>query len=187
MALLEADTVTRTVVFGPPFAVQAAAAVARSATGSVRDAPWLASIHAALEDEAAGSPRALALELALVVQPEARPELAELLGSDVPLERLGGRLFLGRQAQAVLLGLAASRGEAQAMAADVGDQVRALAERRSVRALSLAPMLERASVTARGARVVMELGVTEDERAQVSEKLAVLAALLAKSADQPPP
>ena len=104
--------------------------------------------------------------------------------AELHLERLGGRLFLDREARAVLVGLAPDAREAQALAEQLRENFRALSDRRSVRALGLAPVLRRATATARGARVVLELTITEDERVVVSDKLAVVAALLARPPEQ---
>ena len=122
------------------------------------------------------------VELAFVVHADARQELAEVLGtqSDLRLERLGGRLFLDDQARGVLVGLAPAARDAQALAEQLHENLRTLSDRRSVRALGLTPVLRRATATARGARVVLELTITGDERVVVSDKLAAVAAILAR-------
>jgi hypothetical protein len=180
LALLDA----RTLAFGPPAVVRAAASGGGgpSLDGTLRKHPWLASIRGALDDEAGQGGRQAVVELAFLVQPDARQELAEVLGtaSELRLERLGGRLFLDRDARAVLVGLAPDAREAQALAEQLRENFRALSDRRSVRALGLAPVLRRATATARGARVVLELTITEDERVVVSDKLAAVAAVLAR-------
>ena len=102
LALLDA----RTLAFGPPALVRAAAA--RGGAGGAAQHPWLASVRGALDDEAGQGGRLAVVELAFVVQPDARNELAEVLGtpSELHLERVGGRLFLDRQARGVLVGVA---------------------------------------------------------------------------------
>jgi hypothetical protein len=183
LALLDA----RTLAFGPPALVRAAAA--RGGAGGAAHHPWLASVRGALDDEAGQGGRLAVVELAFVVQPDARNELAEVLGtpSELHLERVGGRLFLDRQARGVLVGVASQAREAQALAEQLHQNFRELSERKSVRALALAPVLRRATATARGSRVVLELAITEDERTVVSDKLAAVAALLARPPEPPPP
>jgi hypothetical protein len=184
LALLDA----RTLAFGPPAVVRTAAAGGRTGAAAVAQHPWLASIRGALDDEAGQGGRQPVVELAFVVQPDARQELAEVLGTatELQLERLGGRLFLERDARAVLVGLAPDAREAQALAEQLRENFWALSDRRSVRALGLGPVVRRATATARGARVVLELTITEDERVVVADKLAVVAALLARPPEQPP-
>jgi hypothetical protein len=177
----------RTVAFGPPAVVRSTAGMVRGAATRATQHPWLASVRGALDDEAGQGGRRPVVELAFVVQPDARQELAEVLGtqSDLRLERLGGRLFLDSQARGVLVGLAPAARDAQVLAAELHENLRALSDRRSVRALGLTPALRRATATARGARVVIELTITEDERVVVSDKLAAVAAILARPPEPP--
>ncbi len=101
LALLDA----RTLAFGPPALVRAAAA--RGDAGGTAHHPWLASVRGALDDEAGQGGRLAVVELAFVVQPDAGNELAEVLGNAVgaPPGTVGGRLLLDRQARGVLVGV----------------------------------------------------------------------------------
>jgi hypothetical protein len=180
----------RTVAFGPPFAVQAAALARGANSGAGPRLPWLGGISAALDEEveeAGGRGKVPVVELAFVVPEDARKELADALGSDVRIDGLGGRLFLDRQARALLVGLLPGRGDAQLLADGLSAQLRELSLRRSMRALGLGPVLGRAATTARDDRVVLGLRITERERTLVSDKLAAVAALLARGPAPPAP
>jgi hypothetical protein len=176
----------RTIAFGTPGAVAAAAQAARAQAAPEARLPWLAELAAALDDELGPRGAGLAVELLVRLDEGARRELAALLEGDFDLRQLGGRMALGGTARVSLVGLTPGREQARALAAALGGRLHALAERRSVRALALAPPLRRALITARGARVVFEMQMTDAERELVAERLAALAELLAKSPEPPP-
>ena len=171
---------------GPVWAVEAAlrtgARRADAALGSIPER-WLAEATAAVEQEA-GAGRA-AVEMWLRLDDTTRAELTAVLGSAEGIDWVGGRLALANEARAVLVAATRAKVEAIGLAAQLGDQLSALQSRRSVQALGLAPVLERALVSARDARVVVDLRVSEGERDTVSDRLAALAAVLARSRAEP--
>jgi hypothetical protein len=175
----------KTIAFGTPVAVAAAARAAGLQDNPAVRFPWLVEVASALDDELGARGAGLAVELLVRLDEGARRELATLLEGDFDLRQLGGRLALGGTARVSLVGLTSSREQARALSAALAGRLQALAQRRSVRALALAPPLRRAVVTARGARVVFEMQMTDAERELVAEKLAALAELLAKSPEAP--
>jgi hypothetical protein len=170
-----------TLATGPLSALRAAVDAAAGRGRSVRDEPWLVQVRTALEDESGPSEAAAALELALLVTERTRAELREGIGDADALERLGARLELGQTAHLAAVGITRSRVEAVDLAARLDGEVQALRDRRSVVALGLGPVVESLRVSARGSRVFLGAAVSERDRDLVSERVAALAELLAKS------
>jgi hypothetical protein len=183
-----------TVALGPVWAVQAAvrAVDAQAASaGPAAGEPWLAEARAAVA-EAIGS-RPLdgqpppAVELWLQLDDSIRTELAEVLGNADALQRVAARLDLAADARVLAVGFVRSPAEATSLAAQLGDQLAALGGRRSLRALGLGAVLERARVGVQGNRVVVQLSVSADERDTVSQRLAAVAAALRAAPTRTPP
>jgi hypothetical protein len=173
----------RRVVLGPVSAVTAAADVAGDRAPAATDDRWLAAARAALDDEAGPRGATVATELALLPTAPVRQEVAGWLGREPRLEYLAARLALGTEARLTMVAVASDRQEARLLADRLTQVLRALAGRRSLRALGLGPAFQRARVGARGARLVLELLVTASERELVSNRLTELADIL----NPPPP
>ena len=105
-------------------------------------------------------------------------ELTALIGDAEAVDWIAARLTLAAEARVVAVALTTGERDAAALAFQLEQQIAGLSARRSVRALGLGPVVERARVRARGARVVLELAVSEDERETVSQRLAALAQAL---------
>jgi hypothetical protein len=183
----------RRVVLGPVAAVVATAEVASDRRPAATDDRWLAAARAALDDEAGPRGASVATELALLPTAPVRQELATLLGREPRLQHLAARLALAGEARLTVVAVASDRQEARLLAGRLTEVLRRLAGRRSVRALGLGPALQRATVGARGARLVLEVLVTAAEREQVASRLSELADILsppppaAPEPDLPPP
>lgn len=172
-----------TVALGPIWAVQAAVRAAEPAgTGAPKAEPWLAQAVAALEETtrrgAAGDRPRAAVELWLRLDDSTRAELTALVGDAEGVDWIAARLTLAAEARAIAVARTRADGEAAALAMKLAQLLEALSARRSVRALGLGSVLERAQVQALGASVVVELAISPEEREQVSQRLAVLAAAL---------
>jgi hypothetical protein len=179
------------VALGPAPAVARAAEVARGQTPAATTEPWLAAARAALEDEAGPRSRSVAMELCLRVTEAIGVELGGWLGRPPRIEQLAARLSLAADARLVLVAVTSDRDEARFLADRLGQALGQLSRRRSVRALGLGPAVSRATATARGARLVLELAVREGEREVVAGRLSELAAILGRPPDAeggaPPP
>ena len=168
----------RRAVLGPAASVTAALAVVRGEQPAATEESWLAAALTALEDEAGARRSDVAVELALLLTEPLRAELAGWFGRAPRVQQLAARLALSSDVRAVLVAAASDRQEARFLADRLRETLRALARRRSVRALGLGPTFERAEVTARGARLVVAVAVTEAERELVTSRLSELAAIL---------
>jgi hypothetical protein len=174
-----------TVALGPIWAVQAAVQAA-DPQGVSAAAPagerWLAEARAVVDQARAVRPAddrpGPAVEVWLRLDESTRGELAAVLGNADALERVAARLDLAADARVLAVGFLRSPAEATSMAAQLNDQLAALGARRSLRALGLGPVLERARVAVQGNQVVVELAVSADERDTVSQRLAAVAAAL---------
>jgi hypothetical protein len=179
-----------TVALGPIWAVQAAVRTGQPDPSGPAREPWLAEAAAVVEEEAGRSqtpgPRP-AVELWLRLDDRTRADLTAIIGDATAVDWIAARLTLGAEARVVAVAHARAQRDAAGLAFQLEQQIAALSARRSVRALGLGPVVERARVEARGPRVVLHLAVSEEERATVSQRLAALAeALRARSAPGTP-
>jgi hypothetical protein len=171
----------RTVAFGTPSAVRGVVEAGWRRGRSARDEPWIDRVLGALDDEAGRRSTSVALELAYQPPADVRTEAGLALGAGGDaVERVGGRLFLGESARLVMVAAASDKYAAGMLAHALAGGAQALKARRSVAALGLRPVLDRLRLSARGARVVGELSVSAEDRDLVSQKMALLAQLLAK-------
>jgi hypothetical protein len=174
LAFFEEDTVA----LGPVWAIEAALRARQQPAGRE---PWLVEATAASSGLPGGRGGRPAVELWLRLDDSTRSQLAEVLGDAEGLQWLTAQLRLGSDVQAVAVAATRGPGQARGLAAQVADQLAVLHGRRSVQALGLGPVLERAQVQIDGARLRLELRISEDERETVAERLAVLAQALAKA------
>jgi hypothetical protein len=170
-----------TVALGPIWAVQAAVRAVEPGASAAGGERWLAEA-AALVDQEVGDAREVgpppAVELWLRLDDRTRGELTALIGDAQAVDWIAARLMLAAEARVVAVALTRGEREAAALAFQLEQQLAGLSRRRSVRALGLGSVVERARVRARGPRVVLELAVSEDERETVSQRLAALAQAL---------
>jgi hypothetical protein len=181
-----------TVALGPIWAVQAAVRAAQPGAPGRPELvePWLAEAAGMIDrtiGRAAAAERRPAVELWLRLDERSRAELTALVGDASAVDWIAGRLTLAADVRVVAIAQAGGAGEAAALAGQLGQLLTALGARRSVQALGLASVLERAEVETRGSFVVLALAVSEDERDELSQRLAALARVLRSRAETPPP
>jgi hypothetical protein len=171
----------RTLVSGPLATVRAAIEASLGRARDVRQEPWLMAAREALEEGRTRSRRRPALELALRVTESVRERLRGELVEAAALERLAARVDLGETLDGAVVGSTSTRPQAEALAGRLRSEVGNLRGRRSLAALGLGPVLAGIRVSAPGARTVLDLQLSEAQRDQIAERLALVAKALAGS------
>ncbi|HEY0707210.1 MAG TPA: hypothetical protein VGG33_10445 [Polyangia bacterium] len=172
--------------FGPPWALRAVGAVMDGKQPSARQEPWLKHATTALAEVGPGVRPGMktAVLMFLRASPAVKTELQEVVGFEMEVDHLGARVEVGDEARAYFDTSTTSKPAADELAGKLREALEGLRGRPSVEALGLGPVVRRADVLARGARVVMGLRITSRERAHVASKLAALGELLAKRRDE---
>jgi hypothetical protein len=165
------------IALGPAWAIESAVRASGSAPATE---PWLIEAAEAVE-RAGGAETGAAVELWVRADEATRAELAGVLDGADAIDWLAARLQLHDDARAVAVAATRRESDAMGVAAQLRDQLIALLDRRSVRALGLSPVLARARVRTDGPRVLLDLGISGSEREVVAQRLAVLAEILARA------
>jgi hypothetical protein len=167
----------RTLISGPLPAVRGAIDAAFGRARDVRGERWLRQARPA-------SPSAPALELAVRVTEPMRERIRDELAEAESLERLGGRLDLGRRLDLTLLGATGSPAQARALAVRIQEAMGTLRVRPSLAALGLGEVLGAAQVGVRGSEVGAELHLTEAQRDDIAARLASAAKIIGRAREQ---
>lgn len=172
--------------FGPPWALRAAADVMDARQPSLRGMQWLTVARGALAEVGPGVRPGMktAIELFLRASTQVRAELSEAVSIDMPIEHLSARIEVGDEARAYFNAAVTSKTEADELAVKLREALAGLRGRPSIEALGLGPVVRRAQIDSRGPRVVMGLAITGRQRAQVAEKLAAFATVLARRREE---
>lgn len=177
----------RILATGPSTAVRAVIELHRGRGHPIGDEPWLGRLR---EGIAAGGrlyAGGVAMELvvnagsALAAQMSGLVEGVILPAQVIAVAEVGSGLQVG------ILGVAASRRAGDQLARQIEGAVRSLAQRPSVKALGLGPMMGGARIEVRGPQVLVTAGLQDAERAVVAERLAIVAAIMAKKKAEPLP
>ena len=170
----------RTVVSGPLVAVRAAIDCGFGLARSAADESWLSALQAVLRDSRGPSRRPPAVAAAVRVSPTMREQLAAEMGEGGTLEQVGARLDLGRDLDVTMVGLVSTRQQALDLAARVAEALREQRNRPLVFILGLQPILDSVRFATRENRVEGRLSIPEDQRAEIAERMALVAEQLAR-------
>ena len=170
----------RTVVSGPLVAVRAAIDCGFGLARSAADESWLSTLQAVLRDSRGPSRRPPAVAAAVRVSPTMREQLAAEMGEGGTLEQVGARLDLGRDLDVTMVGLVSTRQQALDLAARVAEALREQRNRPLVFILGLQPILDSVRFATRENRVEGRLSIPEDQRAEIAERMALVAEQLAR-------
>ena len=102
------------------------------------------------------------------------------MGEGGTLEQVGARLDLGRDLDVALLGLVSTHQQALDLAARVSAALREQRNRPLVFILGLQPILDGVRFAARENRVEARLSIPEDQRAEIADRMALVAGELAR-------
>ncbi len=176
----------RTVVSGPLAAVRGSIDASLGRAPSARQQSWITELEVALVAGRGRPSHGPAASVAVHVTDPVRAQLRETLDEAEGLERLGLRLDLGQTLDLAAVGVARSPREASALAGTLDTLLHGLRARVSLAALGLLPVLQRARVSAQGARVTGELHLNEEQREEIAARLTQLAEVVAAARKKEP-
>jgi hypothetical protein len=170
----------RTVVSGPLVAVRATIDCGFGLARSAASESWLLALQTTLRESRGPSRRPPAMAAAVRVNPTMRAQLEAEMGEGGTLEQVGARLDLGRDLDVALLGLVSTHQQALDLAARVSAALREQRNRPLVFILGLQPILDGVRFAARENRVEARLSIPEDQRAEIADRMALVAGELAR-------
>jgi hypothetical protein len=170
----------RTVVSGLLVAVRAAIDCGFGLARSAANESWLSALQAVLRESRGPSRRPPAVAAAVRVGPTMRAQLAAEMGEGGTLEQVGARLDLGRDLDVAMVGLVSTRQQAVDLAARVSAALHEQRNRPLVFILGLQPILDGVRFATRDNRVEARLSIPEDQRAEIAERMALVAEQLAR-------
>ena len=170
----------RTVVSGPMVAVRATIdcglGLARSAAGE----SWLSALQAVLREGRGPSRRPPAVAAAVRVSPAMRAQLESDMGEGGTLEQVGARLDLGRDLEVAMVGLVSTHQQAMDLAARLSAAIREQRNRPLILVLGLQSILDGIRLVARENRVEGMLSIPEEQRAEIADRMALVAEQIAR-------
>jgi hypothetical protein len=168
----------RTVLSGLTLAVRAALDCNAGVARGIESESWLSQLRKELEPNS--SAKNLVVSLYIHLQPATREALLREMGEGGSLEEFGGRIDLGADLDAKAIGVVGTEMQARDLAARLGERIRDVRGRPVVAAFGLGSVLDSLSLVAKGERVHASLHVSEAERAEISQRMSVVAETLAK-------
>jgi hypothetical protein len=166
----------RTLLSGALPSVRAAIDAAYGRARDMRSQPWLGELRRRYGRDLPPA----ALELAIQVSDPVRARLREEMVEAEGLERVGARLELGKGLDLAVVGATATKPQAAALIARVGEALRDLRSRPSLVALGFGRVLSEVQLAVQGPRVAAELRFEERDREEIARRLSVAARLLAQ-------
>ncbi len=170
----------RTVLSGPLVAVRAAIDCGFGLARSAANESWLSALQAMLREGRGPSRRLPAMAAAVRVSPTMRGQLEAEMGEGGTLEQVGARLDLGRDLDVAMVGLVPTHQQATDLAARVSAVLREQRNRPLVLILGLQPILDGVRLAARENRVEARLSIPEDQRAEIADRMALVAQQIAR-------
>ena len=170
----------RTVVSGPMVAVRASIDCGFGLARSAANESWLSALQAVLRESRGPSRRPPAMAAAVRVSPTMRAQFKADMGEGGTLEQVGARLDLGRDLDVAMVGMVSTHQQAMDLAARASAALRDQRNRPLVFILGLQPILDGVRFAARENRVEARLSIPEDQRAEIADRMALVAEQLAR-------
>jgi hypothetical protein len=168
----------RTVVSGLTVAVRAAIDCNFGVARTIETESWFQRMRSELF-RGKDSPSSVAA-LYVRLQPATREELMHETGEGASLEELGARIDLGSDLDVTAIGALRTETEARDLAARLAERIRDARVRPIVTAFGFASVLDSIRFRAKETRVEGILHVSQKERAEISERMAVVADTMAR-------
>lgn len=167
----------RTFLSGALASVRAAIDAAYGRARDMRSQPWLGELRKRFGRDLPPA----AVELAMRVSDPVRARLREELVEAEGLERVGARLELGKGLDLAVVGATATKQQAAALIARLGETLRDLRARPSLVALGFGRMLSEVQLAVQGPRVAAELRLEARDRDEIARRLSSAARMLAQA------
>ena len=170
----------RTVVSGPRVAVRATIDCGFGLARSVASESWLSALQTVLREGRGASGRLPAMAAAVRVSPTMRAQLEAEMGEGGTLEQVAARLDLGRDLDLAVVGSVSTHQRARDLAARLSAALRDQRNRPLVFILGLQPIFDSVRFAARENRMEAKLRIPEEQRADIADRMALLAEQLAR-------
>jgi len=167
-------------VSGPLVAVRATIDCGLGLARSVASESWLSTLQTVLREGRGPSRRLPAVAAAVRVSPTMRAQLEAEIGEGGTLEQVGARLDLGRDLDVAIVGLVSTHQQAMDLAARLSAALREQRNRPLVLVLGLQSILDGVRLDARENRVEGRLSIPEDQRAEIVDRMALVAEQIAR-------
>ena len=168
----------RTVVSGLTVAVRAAIDCNFGVARALETEAWFQHMRAELFRRKDAT--SVVATLYVRLQPATREALMNEMGEGGSLEELGSRIDLGNDLDATAIGVVRTESEARDLAGRLGERLRDARVRPIVAAFGFASVLDSVQLQAKENRVFGTLHISQKERAEIAERMATVADLMAK-------
>jgi hypothetical protein len=166
----------RTLLSGSLASVRAAIDAAFGKARDIRGEAWLAELRKRFGKNLPPAAIEVVVKVSDPMREKLRAELVEAEG----LERLAARVELGRRLDIAVVGTTGTREQASALIDELGATLRELQGRPSIEALGFARLLAGVQLAVQGPRVAAELRLEDSARADLAQRLAVVARWLSQ-------
>ena len=170
----------RTVISGPLVAVRAAIDCGFGLARSTANESWLSALRGVLAEARGPSRHSAAMLAAVQVSPTMRSQLEAEMGEGGTLQQVGARLDLGDDLEVELAGVVSTHQQAQDLAARLSATLREQRNRPIVFILGLQPIVDSVRFATQENRVEAGLRIPKDQRAEIAERMALVAEQLAR-------
>jgi hypothetical protein len=170
----------RTVASGPLVAVRAAIDCGFGLARSAANESWLSNMQGMLREGRGSSRQSPAMAAAVRLSPTMRSQLEAEMGEGETLEQVGARLDLGKNLEVGLIGLVSTHQQALDLVARLSATLREQRNRPIIFILGLQPVLDSVRLSTHENRVEAALRIPEDQRAEIADRMALVAEQLAR-------
>jgi hypothetical protein len=170
----------RTVASGPLVAVRASIDCGFGLARSVLSGSWLPGVRGLLAEETGHEQRLPAVAAAVHMTPSMRTQFEEEMGEGGTLQELGARLDLGADLEVSMVGVVATHQQAMDLAARLSTRLREQRNRPLFFVLGLQPILDSVHFATQENRVEAGLRIPKAQRADIAERMALVAQHLAR-------
>ena len=167
----------RTVISGLTVAVRAAIDCNIGVARAIDSESWFVRLRAQLARAKGSAPPVAALYVRL--QPATREALKREMGEGETMEEFAGRVDLGSDLDVTAIGNVRTELQAKDLAARMAERIRDARTRPIVAAFGFASVLDSVRFSARETGVEATLHVSQRERAEISDRMAIVAQTIA--------
>jgi hypothetical protein len=167
----------RTVISGLTVAVRAAIDCNIGVARAIDSESWFGHLRSQLAQTKGSAPPVAALYVRL--QPATREALKREMGEGETLEEFAGRIDLDSDLDVTAIGNARTELQAKDLAARMAERIRDVRVRPIVAAFGFSSVLDSMRFSARATAVEATLHVSQRERAEISDRIAIVAETIA--------
>ncbi len=174
----------RTVISGLPVAVRTAIDCNIGVARAIDTESWFVRLRGLLDRGKGAAPPVA--EMYVLLQPATREALKREMGEGETLEEFVGRVDLGSDLDVTAIGNVRTELQAHDLAARMAERIREVRTRPIVAAFGLGSVLDAMHFSAKDTRVELTLHISQEQRHEISERMAVVAQTIANMRKQQP-